>query len=72
MRIKLILNIHGEIFPNAIVHVLEQKTSRCGIGERQDEEGEMEKKCAKVLKITLNLVRILSAFVWQHVLQQGL
>jgi hypothetical protein len=38
----------------------------------KDEEKEMGKKCVKVLKITPNLVRILSAFVWQYVLQQRL
>lgn len=72
MKIELIVNIHGEIFPNAIAHGLERRTRKCGIGEKQDEEEEMEKNCAKVLKITSNLIRILLAFVWQYVLQQRL
>jgi hypothetical protein len=72
MRVKSIVNIHDEVFPDAIAHGLEQRTSRCGIGERQDEEEEMEKKCPKVLKTTPNFVRILVAFGWQYVLQQRL
>jgi len=32
----------------------------------------MGKKCAKVLKITPKLFRILLAFAWQYVLQQRL
>jgi hypothetical protein len=71
MIVELIVNIH-EVFPNAIAHGLEWRTSKCGIGEGQDKEEEMEKKCAKVLKITPNLVRILLAFTWQYVLQQRL
>jgi hypothetical protein len=72
MRIESIVNIHDEVLPNAIAHGLEQRTSICGIGEKQDEKEKMEKKCAKVLKITPNLVRILSAFAWQYDLQQRL
>jgi hypothetical protein len=72
MKIELIVNIHDEYFPNAIAHGLERRIRKCGIGERQDEEEEMEKDCAKVLKIAPNLVRILLAFAWQYVLQQRL
>jgi hypothetical protein len=72
MRLESIVNIHDEIFPNAIAHGLDRRIGICGIGERQDEEEEMEKNCAKVLKITPNLVRILLAFAWQYVLQQRL
>jgi len=72
VRVESIVNIHDEVFPKAIAHGLERRTSRYGIGERQDEKEEMEKKCAKVLKITPNLFRILLAFAWQYVLQQRL
>jgi hypothetical protein len=43
MKVESIDNIHDEGFPNAIAHVLERRTSGCGIGERQDKEEEMEK-----------------------------
>lgn len=37
MRVKLIINIHDEFLPNAIVHGLEWRISTCGIGERWGE-----------------------------------